>query len=106
MPLLKPTNYVTEHRPEDVTLLHNKVAARMVREPAYRGRFFIPKEARQETNIAKVVALGIRYEGPLKVGDYIIFASWVGREWPHSVDEDVILLDPDNIVAQVVLEDD
>jgi co-chaperonin GroES (HSP10) len=103
MPLLKETNLVEDQRimPQDVVLLRDEVAAKVLYEATHIGSFYIPKEARQRTNMAKVIALGRQYEGPVKVGDLVIFNTWEGREWPGDPDEEVMLLKPDNVQAIV-----
>lgn len=106
MPLLKDTN-LTEGdriRPEDVKLLRDEVAARVIMEESHVGRFYVPKEARRRTNMAKVVALGEGYTGKVSVGQIVIYATWEGLSWPADPDEEILLLKPDNILGIVELD--
>lgn len=103
MPLLKDSNLTEDQRidPQDVRLLRDEIAAKVIYESSHIGMFYVPKEARQRTNVARVVALGEQYDGPVKVGDLVIYGTWEGREWPGDPDEEVLLLAPDNVHAIV-----
>ena len=99
MPLLKDTNLTEQDRinPKDVTLLRDEIAARVIEEGSHIGSFYIPKDARQKTNMAKVIAVGQQYTGPVKPGDIVVYGTWEGKAWPADPDEKTLLLSPDNI---------
>jgi co-chaperonin GroES (HSP10) len=99
VPLLKESNLTEGDRinPEDVRLLRDEIAAKVIYESSHVGSFYIPKEARRKTNMARVVALGEQYKGPLEVGMIVIYGTWEGREWPGDPDEETMLLAPDNV---------
>ena len=106
MPLLKDSGLTEDQRVsvQDTRVLGDKIAARIVTESSHVGRFYIPKQARKRTNVARVVGLGDKYTGPVKVGDLVIYGTWEGRSWPGDPDEETLLLDPENVHG-VVLPD-
>ena len=99
MPLLKETNLITEIRADEVVLHHDYIAAQILYDSPYMGQFYIPKEYRERTRLAKVLNTGVKYDGPVRAGDYIVYGAWEGVAWPGSPNEDVILLRPANVHA-------
>ncbi len=59
---------------------------------------YIPEAVREKSQIAELLVIPDD-EHILKVGEYILFENWSGRSFPGI--EDGILLERDNIVAQV-----
>lgn len=109
MGLIRPNKLLKEQeiRPEAVrSVLHDVVVARLPKQPKYEKGFAIPeyirKEQAKKQNIAKVVRLGEKYTGPVKVGDLVVFGSWEGASWGSAAEEDVIILKPEHIHAILV----
>lgn len=77
---------------EQLRLLEDRILCRVLKKPKNVGSLRVEHwEYDEKTNIGRVLAIGQTYEGTLKLGDYVIFEPWTGREI-QSADETLILL--------------
>lgn len=99
---LDHNHYLEEVPVDKLRLLEDRILCRVVERSRRQGSFIIAGqwEYSLKTSLGRVLSLGQQYEGPLAIGDYVIFEAWSGREL-QSPDETLILLRPDNVLARI-----
>ena len=104
--LNREINHYLEDAPVDgLTLLEDRILCRVIKKPSKIKSFTVRYyEYSVKTNIGRVLLLGQTYDGILKIGQYVVFNSWSGREF-QSPDETLILLRPSDVEAVIEKEE-